>query len=206
MGVLGIILKAAQAEINTAYKREDLKLLLDVQEVAAAKCPPQKMRETHRKRRNNHRRRRKKHRRRKNIEEEGNPSKMRKNHRIRRKHSQQKAAASCWTAWARHPGRQVHCGSSVLKVVVGVGRVWVCPAGGPLVSDWCAASYAGAAVVGQRATVGQRDKLLLPLLVERAAAPLPQDALRREPITASGGRCSQVSCRKWAGGVQWLPA
>lgn len=129
MGVLGVILKAAQAEINTADKREDLKSLLDVQEVTAAKCPPQKMRETHRKRRNNHRRRRKKHRRRKNKEEEGNPSKMRKNHRRRRKHSQQKAAARCWTAWARHPGRQVHCGSSVLKVVVRVGRVWVCPAG-----------------------------------------------------------------------------
>lgn len=49
MGVLGVILKAAQAEINTADKREDLKSLLVVQEVAAAKCPPQKMRETHRK-------------------------------------------------------------------------------------------------------------------------------------------------------------
>lgn len=63
-----------------------------------------------------------------------------------------------------------------------------CVLQGDLISDWCAASYAGAAVVGERAAVGQCDKLLLPLLVERAATPLPQDTLRREPFKASEGR------------------
>lgn len=44
-------------------------------------------------------------------------------------------------------------------------------------------SYAGAGVVRQRAVVGQRDVFLLPLLVQRAATPLPQDALSK---TATG--------------------
>lgn len=56
-----------------------------------------------------------------------------------------------------------------------------------LITDWCVA-YTGAAVVRQRAAVGQRYKLLLPLLVERAAAPLPQDTLRKGPITESESR------------------
>jgi hypothetical protein len=34
-------------------------------------------------------------------------------------------------------------------------------------------------VVGQHAVVGQRDVLLLPLFIQRAAAALPEDALRR---------------------------
>lgn len=38
-----VILKGTQAVIKTADKREALKSLLDLQEVAA-KCPPQKMR------------------------------------------------------------------------------------------------------------------------------------------------------------------
>lgn len=41
-----------------------------------------------------------------------------------------------------------------------------CVLQGGLISKGCVASYAGAAMVGQRAAVGQRDKLLLPLLVE----------------------------------------
>lgn len=40
-----------------------------------------------------------------------------------------------------------------------------------------ASSYIGAGVVRQRAIVGQGDVLLLPLLVQRAATSLPQDAL-----------------------------
>lgn len=47
-------------------------------------------------------------------------------------------------------------------------------------------SYTGAGVVGQRAVVGQCDVLLLPLLVQRAATSLPQDALWK-PIRASAG-------------------
>lgn len=38
-------------------------------------------------------------------------------------------------------------------------------------------SYAGAGVVGQRSIVGEGDVFLLPLLIQRAAASLPQDAL-----------------------------
>jgi len=34
-------------------------------------------------------------------------------------------------------------------------------------------------VVGQHAVVGQRDVFLLPLFIQRAATPLPEDALRR---------------------------
>lgn len=39
--------------------------------------------------------------------------------------------------------------------------------------------YTGAGVVGQRAVVGQSDKFLLPLLIQRAAASFPQDALSK---------------------------
>lgn len=46
-------------------------------------------------------------------------------------------------------------------------------------------SYTGAGVVGQHAVVGQCDVLLLPLLVQRAAASLPQDALWKQPIRVS---------------------
>lgn len=44
-------------------------------------------------------------------------------------------------------------------------------------------SYTGAGVVAQRAVCGQGDVFLLPLLVQRAAAPLPQDALRKHNKT-----------------------
>lgn len=40
-------------------------------------------------------------------------------------------------------------------------------------------SYTGAGVVGQCAIVGQGDVFLLPLLIQRATASLPQDALSR---------------------------
>ena len=49
-------------------------------------------------------------------------------------------------------------------------------------------SYTGAGVVGQCAIVGQGDVFLLPLLVQRAAASLPKDALSK---TTTGGHCTR---------------
>lgn len=43
-------------------------------------------------------------------------------------------------------------------------------------------------MVGQRATVGQGDIFLLPLLIQRATASLPQDALSK---TTTGGWCTR---------------
>lgn len=119
MGILGVILKAVQAQINTAEKREGLKSLLDVQEVAAAKCPPQKVRENHIRRRTNYRRKEK--------------TQSKENHRRRRTKKHRKSGKNIeWKITEEeengqqkvHPGGQVHCGGSILRMVrVGCGCV-----------------------------------------------------------------------------------
>lgn len=49
-------------------------------------------------------------------------------------------------------------------------------------------TYTGAGVVRQRAIVGQGDVFLLPLLIQRAPAPLPQDALWKKQTKVSRTR------------------
>lgn len=46
---------------------------------------------------------------------------------------------------------------------------------------WQEHPYIRAGVVRQDAVVRQGDAFLLPLLIQRAAAPLPQDALLKKP-------------------------
>lgn len=54
-------------------------------------------------------------------------------------------------------------------------------------------SYTGAGVVRQRAVVGQGDIFLLPLFVQRAATPLPQDALSDTTgVMSSRHRTAQI--------------
>ena len=51
-----------------------------------------------------------------------------------------------------------------------------------LLWGWCGVTHVEAGVVAEGTVVQQRDVLLLPLLVQRAATPLPQDALsQRRP-------------------------